>query len=365
MSPILRSTRRDDARKDGSPLLRALFVLLYFAGVRPPPVLGHPPDAVEPSRARPAPRARAASLAAQDWLVLGYLGVLLAAVVAGGGPRRAAAAGWVCVDLAFWLVVLALTRSAILASKPRLAGVLYRAALPVPAIASFAQLHDVLSTAAARTVDAKLYAIDVALFGYEPALAWDRLVTPALTEWFAFFYYGYFFLIAAHMIPMLFVRKDTPLLTRFSFGFLWVYCVGQALYLVVPAYGPHVLFEGRFAHALDGSTFWPLVRHTVGLGGARTDVFPSLHTAVPTYLSLFSFVHRRQRPFRLTWAPLALFTSQIILATMYLRWHYLVDVVAGLVLAASAIAASNVAVHRELANARRGGAPVWPGLAGA
>ncbi len=95
-------------------------------------------------------------------------------------------------------------------------------------------------------------------------------------------------------------------------------------------------------------------------GGARTDVFPSLHTALPTFLSIFSFQHRKRAPFRYTWLPLSLFTTQIIGATMFLRWHYLVDICAGLTLAVSSIIVAEFALRWDDAREARGGGPVWP-----
>ena len=68
-------------------------------------------------------------------------------------------------------------------------------------------------------------------------------------------------------------------------------------------------------------------------GGAQKDIFPSLHTAAPTYFALYSFRHRAAAPFKYTWLFVAFCASQIILATMFLRWHYLVDIFAGITLA--------------------------------
>jgi hypothetical protein len=200
------------------------------------------------------------------------------------------------------------------------------------------------------------------VFGVEPAQAWDRFVSPATTEWFAFFYYGYFFLIAVHVLPLLGMAKSSPFLARFSFGFIWLYCVGHALYTFVPAYGPYAYLAPSLQHSLGGTFWWPLVRSAVDSvdGGARTDVFPSLHTAMPTYLSLFAFQERKRMPFKLTWAPLALFTTQIIAATMFLRWHYLVDICAGITLAVSGIIVSRLALHWDTAREAEGGPPTWP-----
>ena len=65
-------------------------------------------------------------------------------------------------------------------------------------------------------------------------------------------------------------------------------------------------------------------------------------------------------PFKLTWLPLSIFTTQIIGATMFLRWHYLVDICAGIALAVSAIVISRLALQWDTAREAQGGGPAWP-----
>jgi hypothetical protein len=302
-------------------------------------------------------------LAAQDWLLLAYLVVLLVGVVYGGGSRRVTALACLSGDLGVFLLVLFVVRWRTLTpSLPKAIG--YRLAIFVPVLGSFLQLQYILPAASGPAVDARLYALDLHLFGVEPAVAWDRFVTPATTEWFAFFYYGYFFLIALHVFPMMILSSNVRTLNAFSFGFIWVYCVGHVLYTFVPALGPYAYLSGHFRHELDGPFWWQLVKQAVASvdGGARTDVFPSLHTAVPSFIAAFSFQHRKDSPFRYSWLPLALFTTQIIAATMFLRWHYAIDVVAGLVLAGSALAVTRVALWWDEARVLAGGPAVWPVL---
>lgn len=64
-------------------------------------------------------------------------------------------------------------------------------------------------------------------------------------------------------------------------------------------------------------------------------------------------------PFKLTWLPLSLFTTQII-GARFLRWHYLVDIGAGVTLAMSAVLLSRVAIRWDAARERLGGGLVWP-----
>jgi hypothetical protein len=301
------------------------------------------------------------TLAALDWLVLGYLFTLLFEVVQGSGSRRAPAAAYLALDATLFLAVLVVVRGELLRGR-FLPGLVYRLGVLGAILGSFFELQWILPAASGPSLDAELHALDLRLFGVEPAQAFDRFVHPATTEWFSFFYYGYFFLLAAHVVPAMLFLREEGVLQRFGFGLIWLYAVGHVVYTIVPAYGPyaHLAFE----HPLVGRLWWPLVERTVASvdGSARTDVFPSLHTAGPTFLALFSFQHRARSPFRYTWVPLTFIATQIILATMFLRWHYLVDVLAGVTLAVSGVVAAGLALAWDAARRAAGGPSVFPPL---
>lgn len=300
-------------------------------------------------------------LAAQDWLLLGYLLTLFWLVLIGYGARRLPALCALSIDIGAFVAILWWVRG----EGERvtwLSALLYRFGILVALLGSFLELQWILPAASGRPLDADLHALDLRVFGVEPAEAWDRFVRPATTEWFAFFYYGYFFLVAAHVLPALFFGKNQRFLITFGFGFLWLYCIGHVVYTIVPAYGPYAYLE--FHHPLDGGLWWPLVKRTVASvdGVARTDVFPSLHTAGPAFLTLYALLRRGRAPFRYTWLPLAFSATQIILATMFLRWHYLIDVCAGLVLAISGIVVGQLALAWDEARVAAGGQRAWPSL---
>jgi membrane-associated phospholipid phosphatase len=91
------------------------------------------------------------------------------------------------------------------------------------------------------------------------------------------------------------------------------------------------------------------------------DIFPSLHTGAPTMLALFSFRNRKDLPFRYTWPVVAFCAVNIIIATMFLRWHYLIDVVAGFSIAVGAVLLGRPVVRWELARrARENLGELWP-----
>jgi membrane-associated phospholipid phosphatase len=201
----------------------------------------------------------------------------------------------------------------------------------------------------------------MAWFGWEPALWLDSRVTPFWTEWFALFYYSYFYVLAAHIAPIMFTRGGQRTVAAFGMGMTVVACIGHTTYILVPGFGPFKALADQFQNPLPGGFFWQRVLETVAAGGAQKDIFPSMHTAYPTFVALFSFHHRRQLPFRYTWPLVSFIVLNIVGATMYLRWHYLIDVIAGLCLAGLAFAASVVVVRFETrTRAARGLSPVWP-----
>ncbi len=225
----------------------------------------------------------------------------------------------------------------------------------------FAQL---LPIANPRSLDDQLYHLDLSLFGVEPAVYFDRFVNTITTEWFAFFYFSYFFVLALHVLPILFFSRNNRLLSEFALGMLFLFCIGHTLYILVPGYGPYKALPELFAHHLPRGIWWNATTELVARSGAQKDIFPSLHTAAPTFILLFSFHNRAETPFRYTWPIVAFFAGNIIIATMFLRWHYVIDVVAGLLLAVTAHQLAVRLTARELVRRNALGLddiwPAWP-----
>jgi hypothetical protein len=287
------------------------------------------------------------NLAVQDVFIAGYLALLMGAVLTVKGSAREASIRSVLSDVLLYVLGIVLTRGGILRPTSFANALVYRLTVFFPVFVSYFQLRSILPAVSPHSVDAQLLAFDERVFGYEPSLAWDRYVSPHMTEWFAFFYFGYFFLLVVDVLPMMLGAQSRERVAHFSLGIIGVFCTGQLLYMLVPGWGPYRHLAGQFEHPLTGGFFWTLVKATVDAGGSQKDIFPSLHTAAPTYFALFSFMHRRASPFRYTWPLMAFAASQIIVATMFLRWHYLVDIVAGFALATTAALISHRVVMWE------------------
>ncbi len=300
-------------------------------------------------------------LGPQDWLVLGYVAVLLFAVLQGErGPAFPKNLAAVLALVACGVLGIALTRSGTV-PEGWFKAALYRVSIYGPVQISYFFFRDLLPAINPGVLDHQLHFLDLRLFGVEPAMALDRIVTPSTTEWFAFFYFGYFFVLALHVVPILFMSQSQRVLGEFALGMVFTFCIGHTVYMLVPGFGPYRAMASQFQTTFPHGLWLDLVMDTVKSGGAQKDIFPSLHTAAPTFIALFSFRHRHRVPYRYTWPLTAFFALNIMVATMFLRWHYLVDVVAGLALATLASIVVVPIVDYDLRRrARLGLETLWP-----
>jgi len=301
------------------------------------------------------------SLAVQDWVALAYNAVLnLAVALAPPGPVRDRCELRVGGMLLWCIFTLIVVRGRLVRGR-FLPALVYRTGVYGTVQISYFFFREFLPLVNPGSLDHELHLLGMHLFGSEPALRLDAIVTPVTTEWFAFFYFGYFFVLATHVLPMIFTNKDRRVLGEFTFGLMVVVCVGHTSYMLVPGYGPLRAIADEFQHRLPNGLWLNVVMDTVAEGGALKDIFPSLHTAAPTFILLFSFRNRALPPYRYTWWIVMFFALNIIVATMFLRWHWIVDVVAGLALAVTAQALGVVVTRFELERrARFALEPTWP-----
>jgi hypothetical protein len=299
-------------------------------------------------------------LASHDWIVATYLTILTTAVaLAPPSITRTNCLGHVALMLGFCLAVLILVRGGLLRDH-FFAPLLYRLGVYGTLQISYFELRELLPLVNSSSLDSQLSFIDERVLHFEPSLFMDRFVSPATTEWFAFFYFGYFALLASHVLPMVFFSRRLKLVGEFGLGLMFVYATAHTLYMVVPGYGPVRYLAERYQHELPPGIWLNAVLNAVQSGGAQKDIFPSLHTAGPVFLSLFSFRHRDKLPFKYTWPFVSFFSANIVIATMFLRWHYLIDVLAGLTLSVGGFVLAARLSPREVRYRQENGlGPVW------
>lgn len=312
-------------------------------------------------RAAPSLLRAVTELTIQEYLLLFYALLMWVAAVQGSGVYWNFCLSFTSGAMLVLVTMLMLVRTGRIARG--LGGALaYRAVVCLYPIAMYLILRELLPTATNGNLDEQLYQLDLRLLGFEPTLWTDQFITPFTVSWFSFFYYSYFWFLAVHVFPMLFARME--LQASFALTVLSVMCFGHLLYLVVPGYGPITHLADKFPHHDFPPGFWhDMVMDVVKSSGAMKDIFPSLHTAAPTVLALWCLRNRHLRPFKYTWPVSLFFAIQMIGATIFLRWHWLVDVIAGLALAFFSVWAGPKFAAWELKRRDRlGQTRAWPEL---
>lgn len=180
--------------------------------------------------------------------------------------------------------------------------------------------------------DALLERIDAALVGPNLSVRLQPLMHPVLTEFFSACYFLFFVFLAFSMVNYVFCA-ELALARRFCAGLFTLYGLGFIGYTLLPAQGPWLALAGEFHTPLTGWAITQLNDAVVRAGSNRVDVFPSLHCAVSLFLLGFDRWHRPWR-YRLYLVPCV----GLWVSTIYLRYHYFVDCVCGLALAAVVLA---------------------------
>jgi membrane-associated phospholipid phosphatase len=180
-----------------------------------------------------------------------------------------------------------------------------------------------------RDFDATLAAIDYRLLGVHPTIWLERFTWPPLSEVLQLTYSCYYFLPIV-LGGALWRRR----LAEFHF---WVFVVVLGFYasylgyISFPAIGPRFLPSIVDAQTIPLTGLWlfaPVREMLDRAEGITRDCFPSGHTE----LTLLVLYYARMFHRRVFWWLLPI-GSGVILSTVYLRYHYLIDVVAGALVA--------------------------------
>jgi membrane-associated phospholipid phosphatase len=205
----------------------------------------------------------------------------------------------------------------------------------VVCILVYTNLHDTIGFVNPHDVHHQLVAFDRWLFGVEPTLWAESLITPARTEAMQFLYLNFFWIAPSASLILLALGRWPPFRAT-TMAVLTCFYLGYVLYLVFPAAPPRLVLATEYRHNLYGypQFFSRLNADAFALLPVDSRAaFPSLHTAVSLTMLVCSWRFLR------VWFWIGLpFVLGLWLSTIYLRHHYAVDLLAGFALAPIALA---------------------------
>ncbi|MDR0218808.1 MAG: phosphatase PAP2 family protein [Enterobacteriaceae bacterium] len=155
-----------------------------------------------------------------------------------------------------------------------------------------------------------------------------KIQTPWLSEIISFCYFSFYFLVIGSAL-FFFLQRNNPHTRNYFSGLMLMYFWGFIGYFLLPAFGPYAAFPTLFNYPVHDGVMTLFLTKMVDKGITGMDVFPSLHTGITLYIVGFLFF----TGYRKTAYCLMPLSAGLVIATVYLHYHYGIDVVVGAVLA--------------------------------
>jgi len=174
-----------------------------------------------------------------------------------------------------------------------------------------------------ENLDHKFVNADQLLFGCQPSLEFSqRMPWPWFSELMYFGYFSYYFIFFGTALWCYF--KDKEVINKAIFLFVCSFYLFYIAFAILPVSGPQFYFPPPLSETPDGFFFSKLMHFLQAIGEKPTGAFPSSHVGISFTVVIFVAQHCRI----LLKYVLPLFII-LILSTVYIKAHYLIDVLGG------------------------------------
>lgn len=182
-------------------------------------------------------------------------------------------------------------------------------------------------------LDFYLIKVDQLLFGVQASLLTQGFTSSFLTD-FMWVAYSLHFLLPVVLGFVLYWDEYNSGFRNFILAIVLADCVGYVCYFIVPAVGPELNLE--YTTVLSGGLATDFASATEEmLTSTHRNAFPSLHVALSAVVLLFAYKYSKKAFYLLLIPVISLWVSCV-----YLRQHYLIDIIAGWLLALACFHAS-------------------------
>jgi len=176
-------------------------------------------------------------------------------------------------------------------------------------------------------LDTYLINIEEYLFGFQPSLKFSEYFSSNIfSELMYIGYFSFYPLIAGFVLYLYFKKSPefTMLIFKLSASLLLFYLI----FGIFPSAGPQFFFSAVDRTPPDAYVFDKIMHFIIKNGDQPTGAFPSSHVGISVIILLLS---KKSVPifFRIAWP----FVIILILSTVYIKAHYAIDAIAGIIIA--------------------------------
>lgn len=201
----------------------------------------------------------------------------------------------------------------------------FRVGYPLILLSFFYSETDALNNVFFDALDIHFARIDSMIFGFQPSLEfYNTFPERWFSELMNFGYFSYYFLITVFAI-LVFVY-DRRNYEKQVFLITCSFFIYYLIFAVIPVSGPQYFFEPPHNTIADSGIFRSLVKLVEFIGERPTAAFPSSHVGM--VLILLCLAWKKHRTTFYIFLPLFILLS---LSTVYIKAHYAVDVIGGLI----------------------------------
>ena len=197
-------------------------------------------------------------------------------------------------------------------------------------ISIYTNMHDMVHLVNPNDIDLRLMAWDKYLLGFHPAIYLEQFITPDLTD-FMYASYSAFLIYILVFSMYLYTNHKHEAFRETLVSIILTFYIGYIGYVLFPAVGPKFTMSQMFETSLSGTQISDRLSFLINYEISeytRRDCFPSLHNGIIFLILLFAYKYNKI--YAIIFLPFAI---SLFISTLYLRYHYFVDMIAGFILA--------------------------------
>jgi membrane-associated phospholipid phosphatase len=202
---------------------------------------------------------------------------------------------------------------------------------------SYELMYSVVGTISANNLHSGPFTLDMAMFGHNPSLILQQTIRMPVLDYMGAFFYGIYFFVPT-IAAFIIWRKSPKNYWRYTVAFGVLTFSALITFLFYPVAPPWLAVPDVtriLTASVDPSIGLPVYKTLYDyLSPNLYAAFPSMHSAIPWLVFLFTFKIWRWKALPVIALPVGTWFSAI-----YLGEHYFTDVVAGIVYATVAFLA--------------------------
>ena len=173
--------------------------------------------------------------------------------------------------------------------------------------------------------------LELAVFSVYPTVWTQKFICFGASEYLMFSYSFYYFLLVVLGVGLFFNHKIKEF-DDLLFTSAVAYYISYLGFILFPVEGPRFALTLQHQVEINGGFFTSLAQSLIDVAGIRGGAMPSSHVAVALVVLVYARRHHR-----LLYYVLFFLVTSLLVSTVYGRFHYVFDVVAGLLVGGGSI----------------------------